>query len=315
MKKFTKSFVFFMAPIFIIGIFSEKMLRRIPNDYSYKKKYLDENSKNINILFLGNSHVFLGINPLYIKGKSFNAAHVAQSLDFDLKILEKYKNRWDNLQFLIVRIDYTSLYSNLETAEKWRLKNYSLYYDIKTNNNGIENSEVFQNRMSFNINRLYQFYVKDKSSISCTKLGWGTSYNSKFNHDLFKTGKTAAKSHRAKNNNLFNYNIGVLKQIIQFAKSNKTRIIFVTSPVYKSYVENLDKNQLNNSINVAFKFSRIFPNVTYINFMTDKTFNKEDFFDADHLNEIGAKKWSLKIDSLINALKYNKSKNQLYSLQ
>ena len=310
MKKFTKSFVFFMLPIFIIGIFSEKMLRRIPNDYLYKKTYLDKNSKNINILFLGNSHIFFGMNPIYIKGKSFNAAHVSQSLDLDLKILEKYKKRWDNLRFIIVSIDYFSLYLNLETSEKWRLKNYSLYYDIVTNNNIIENSEVFQNRMSFNINRLYQFYVKDKSSISCTRLGWGTSYNSKFNRDLLKTGKTAAKSHRAKNNNLFNYNIDILKQIIQFAKENKTKIIFVASPIYKSYVENLDKNQLNSTINVASKISKAFPNITYLNFMTDKTFNKEDFFDADHLNEIGAKKWSLKMDSLVSLLKNSKAKNQ-----
>jgi hypothetical protein len=41
--------------------------------------------------------------------------------------------------------------------------------------------------------------------------------------------------------------------------------------------------------------------VKYLNLLTDKAFDEKDFYDADHLNEIGAKKFTLKIDSLINA--------------
>ena len=40
----------------------------------------------------------------------------------------------------------------------------------------------------------------------------------------------------------------------------------------------------------------------YYNFLTDKSFIAEDYYDADHLNEIGAKKLTLKIDSIINEI-------------
>ncbi|HRB69044.1 MAG TPA: hypothetical protein PLC92_02955, partial [Chitinophagales bacterium] len=77
----------------------ELLLRDIPNDYSFKKNYLNTNSNNIEVLFLGSSHIYYGINPEYISQKSFNAAHISQSLNFDLAILEKYKDRWTNLKY------------------------------------------------------------------------------------------------------------------------------------------------------------------------------------------------------------------------
>ena len=35
--------------------------------------------------------------------------------------------------------------------------------------------------------------------------------------------------------------------------------------------------------------------------LRDTSFVEDDFFDADHLNWQGAKKWTLKLDEMINA--------------
>jgi hypothetical protein len=35
--------------------------------------------------------------------------------------------------------------------------------------------------------------------------------------------------------------------------------------------------------------------------LTDKSFGSKDFHDGDHFNSIGAKKFSVKIDSIINS--------------
>lgn len=45
--------------------------------------------------------------------------------------------------------------------------------------------------------------------------------------------------------------------------------------------------------------------VTYKNYMNDTTFLKNDFYNADHLNKDGAKKLSLKLNSLINKIVIN----------
>ncbi|MEG1665057.1 MAG: hypothetical protein RR286_07110 [Mucinivorans sp.] len=39
--------------------------------------------------------------------------------------------------------------------------------------------------------------------------------------------------------------------------------------------------------------------VSYLDFFTDSSYIDDDFFDADHLTELGAKKLSCKIDSLM----------------
>jgi hypothetical protein len=77
-------------------------------------------------------------------------------------------------------------------------------------------------------------------------------------------------------------------------------VIIFTTPAYKTYVQNLEINQLNNTINTVTKFADTYPNTRYYNLLNDKSFNQEDFFDADHLNETGAKKLSLIIDRIIN---------------
>ncbi len=280
----------------------ELLLRNIPNDYSFKKKYLNTNSNNIEVLFLGNSHIYFGINPEYISRKSFNGAHISQSLNFDLAILEKYNDRWANLKYIIIPIDYLSMYWTLECGiENWRVKNYSIYYDISTNGNYWSGFEIFNGKLPSNISRAKSYLFNGKFDITCNKFGFGTAYNSKDSKDLIKTGKTASKRHTFGNNQpLFSKNIQTINSMIEFANRHNLKIIFITCPAYSSYRENLNPIQLYNSVNIIKQISAKNSNTYYYNFLTDKTFVADDYYDADHLNEIGAKKLTLKIDSLIN---------------
>ena len=82
----------------------EFLLRNIPNDYTYKRNYLDNNAKEIEVLYLGNSHILYGINPVFSKYKSFNCAHGSQSLNYDFAILNKYKKQWKKLKLIVVPV-------------------------------------------------------------------------------------------------------------------------------------------------------------------------------------------------------------------
>ena len=282
----------------------ESLLRDIPNDYSIKRKFLDTNSNNLEVLFLGNSHIYFGINPEYISRKSFNGAHISQSLNFDLAILEKYEDRLKNLKYIIIPIDYFSLYSTIEGGvENWRVKNYSIYYDISTWGNYWSGFEMFNGKLPSNIKRVKSYLFNRKSDITCNKFGFGTTYNSKDSKDLIETGKTASKRHTIElenNQTTFSKNIQTINSIIEFANSHNLKIIFITCPAYSSYRENLNPIQLDNSVNIIKKLSAKNTNTVYYNFLTDKTFIAEDYYDADHLNEIGAKKLTLKMDGIIN---------------
>lgn len=303
MKKFVKHILLFILPFIIAGISFEILLRNIPNDYSYKKKYLDSKSNEIEVLFLGSSHVYRGINPEYSKFKSFNASHISQSLNFDLAILEKYRNNWSNLKYIVIPIDYFSMYTTLKNGiEKWRVKNYSIYYGIHKESDYKSNFEIFNNSFANNKKRLESFYYNNSTDVTCNKWGWGVKNSLKNNKQiLIKTGEKAAKRHTVDiNNNLcFEDNIKTLNSVIEFAKNNKVKIIFFTSPAYKTYVAHLKQKQLNNTIHLITQLSSKNSNTVYYNLLNEKSFIAEDFYDADHLNEKGAKKLTVIMDSLI----------------
>ena len=78
-----------------------------------------------------------------------------------------------------------------------------------------------------------------------------------------------------------------------------TFLDYYTAPTYKTYSQNLDPKQLNTTLNAIHNSIASHSNASYINLLQDTSFTKEDFYDANHLNEIGAKKLTLKVNELL----------------
>jgi hypothetical protein len=302
MKGFCYKLLTFLIPIIIIGGFMEFMLRQIPNVYRYKSNYLNKNSNKIEVLFLGSSHSFFGLNPVYTKKRSFNASHVSQTLDYDLAILKKYKNKWSSLKYIVLPISYFSLFEKIESSkEAWRTKDYCIYYKITSSKYLPYYTEILNGQLVTNFKRLYSFYWKKSDNISCNELGWGTSFSSKSSKDLIESGVEAAERHSIIGDQYFEEMISMLDSIIDFAKKHKSELILFTPPAFKSYRDNLNQSQLNRTTQAVINIVNKSNNCSYFNLIEDKSFTDDDFYNADHLNEIGAKKLTLKIDSIINS--------------
>ncbi|WP_183568287.1 hypothetical protein [Mucilaginibacter sp. SP1R1] len=299
MKKFITNLLLFLSPIISSGILMEVLLRRIPNDYQYKCYYLDRNSNDISVLILGSSHAYYGINPQLMTYRSFNAAYVAQSLFYDWQIIKKYDRCWHSLKYIVLPVDYFSFYGRLENGiESWRVKNYNIYYGIRSCNY-TDNSELLSNKLLSNVGRIKSTYINHESTVFCSEFGWGTEYTSQKRKDLKSTGEVAAKRHFLINRGYFNENVAVLESIIKYADKNHVKVILYTSPAYKTYVQNLNREQLGRTINMLYAISKKYNNVSYINLLNDNSFTQVDFYDADHLDDLGAKKLTHKMDSLL----------------
>jgi len=309
MKKFLRVLIIFLVPVLILVAVTEILLRKIPNDYLYKRNYLDQHSGSIKVLFLGNSHVYYGINPEYIHTESFNAAYVSQSFNYDMYILKRYENKWDSLQYIVLALDYPSLYGRLEKGtEAWRIKNYSIYYDINSSINAADQTEVCNNNLKMVFTRLSNYYIKKTSATTSSALGWGNDYTAAHKKDLALTGRAAAQRYNAYHS--LKENIKSLRSIIEFAKARNIRLVFFTPPGYSTYVENMDKDKLNEAIQEALSVTRTYENAIYLDWLNDPSFVAGDYYDADHVNEIGAKKLSLKMDSVITSLNSRKAFNK-----
>ena len=301
MNKFVLKLFLLILPIITISLIMEFSLRTIPNSYKVKKEYLDRHSNEIEILILGSSHASMGINPDFIDGVCYNAAMTSQSIDIDFKILKKYEGQWNNLKFIILPIDYFTLYSRLESdIESWRVKDYILYYKLPFEN-GIKNHfEIFSSSLKLNTRRLNNYYFLHKSELYYTELGNEKFSIEKTEYELITSGQNAAKRHTANSTVFFTKNLDILNQLEIFCIKNNINLILYTSPGYKSYTSLLDSTQINTTIKSMRKLSNKNHNCIYKSFLIDSSFNKNDFYDGDHLNQVGAKKLSELINKEIS---------------
>jgi len=278
---------------------AEYVVRQIPNDYSYKKEYLNDNSENIEVLVLGSSHSFYGINPVYFSRTAFNAAHVSQTLNYDYFISNKFKNNLSNLKTLIIPVSYFTLFSQLENGiEDWRVKNYSIYYDCPYHNDIKYNFETAGEKPLVVLKKLLK-YVKGSNNITVSELGFGLNFSNSKQSDLIATGKAAAKRHTKANLGLLDTNIELLNKLIAESNINGIRVILFTPPARKSYISNLNEHQLSVMKSSISDIIRRKSTVEYYDFMNDSRFVDNDFKDADHLNGVGAKKLTQIIDQII----------------
>ncbi len=298
MRKFLFHLSKIILPISFFFLVLEIAIRKIPNDYQLKKEYLDQNATEINTLILGSSHTFYGLNPDYFSKKTFNAAYVSQSLDLDFQLLNSYQSKLKNLKTVIIPISYFSLFETLETdVEKWRIKNYVIYYGFENKYQFTDNFESLDNHIALNIKKMIKHYVLDKPYLTASHLGWGTNFNSKNKKTL--NGAFTAKKHTAKNFDLYDENVKSLQKIIALCTKKNINIVFITTPTHSSYHQNLNAIQLEKTTETISELVQNSTNCIYLNYLKSEKFTNEDFYDADHLNEIGAKKLSLLLDKLV----------------
>ena len=299
MRKFIIRTFLFILPVLAIAVSAEILLRKIPNDYSYKSKYLDQHAGEIETLILGSSHTYRGINPDYISGKAFNASYVSQSLNYDYEILKKYQNKLSNLKTIVLPISYFTLFSKIELGlESWRVKNYHIYYHIHNGGLVSDYFEVLSNKPKVNLKRIYGYYFKHKVTVTCSTLGWGKIYKSKKSRDLAETGITAAKRHTRGDihsedqQQLLKENMLILNTMIKWCKNKNVKILLFTPPAFISYRQNINSEQYNFTVNTVKNLALQYDNLRYINLFDDPEFVSTDFYNADHLNPAGAEKLS-----------------------
>lgn len=312
MRRFLVKTLLFSLPILLIATLMEILLQNIPNDYVVKKQYLDKHSSEIETLILGSSHSFYGIDPSFFSSNTFNASFVSQTLDYDYEILKAYQAKLTSLKTIVLPISVFSLFFDLEKSpEAWRQKNYIIYYKFSTGKSFKEHSEVLGGRTKVNLLRIISYYIKRNPTVASSPLGWGRNYTSITSKNLEKTGKSAALRHSGdfglkdsvEMANIFKKNLTILDSIVNWSSKRNIKLLLLTPPAYISYRQNLNQRQLNLTTETVEKIVAGNSNCVYLNLLSDSDFVAKDFYDADHLSEIGAKKLSKLIDFKISHYK------------
>jgi hypothetical protein len=91
----------------------------------------------------------------------------------------------------------------------------------------------------------------------------------------------------------------LLSEFIETCQNRRIKVMFITTPVHHYYYEHIDPikyQRMQDNLNQLVKNYH----VTYLNFMKDSRFETVDFYNRDHLNASGVKKFSNILDPIIN---------------
>lgn len=330
MKKFIIKLIRFSAiPVVFILVF-DLYLRNIDSLYTAKYDGLMMKKKDIEVIFLGNSHANYAINPLYIKNfDAFNLANVNQLIYFDKRLTIKAINDGvSNLKYVFISTDYHSLFnSNQGIRNIWSFYANGIKYKEQNYTKAIISPFIWGYTPKVSISLI----KKDiKSRIQLDKsvihfdvengvnikdhlyngfIGFEGSDSLSFNDLRYKKRANSFKEDTIKSERLDV--IEDLNSFIEFLKDKNIEPILFSSPTYWEYNEYLDKKQINRNLEDIHKICKKYK-IQYWRYNEDIRFSKEDFYNQDHLNKNGAAKFSAILNDRLKMYDKARTHNTLY---
>jgi hypothetical protein len=303
--KILKPLLIIALPAMIFLYYIENGLNKIDTHYLKKRVDFESQLNSIEILSLGSSNAYFGINPSMFSCKGYNLAFNAQSMYYDLAFAKKYLDLMPNLKLVILpSIFFTTGTQLIGSSQDWRVFFYKQYFSLP--------NETVENDLNGNIKRIVDARNYSKIALFADNIytfsqndfihhidyipqidGW---YNSKDVPRLTETnnqGTGGAIAHSMGYDlKIANKNISYWQEIIEMLQKKGVNILILHLPEDSSYYLNLDNRKLKiftESINdLALK-----NNITFANYTMDKRFSPKDFtLMSDHLNNDGATKFS-----------------------
>jgi hypothetical protein len=204
---------------------------------------------------------------------SYNLGLISTDLHFCYHLYNNYRNKLSQLQNIIVFFNIPSPgYSLIHTSERYRVVAYNYFFNIPYLNDKFINPkyEKWINKKcdklkSINIESDYRGYDK--------KTYYGTNI---LTHERIRTH---IRENKREPNQL--HWLKDLNELIQ--KDN--RKLFIIIPPFRSDYKKLLPEQ-----SIIFKKIFKLKGIEFIDYYNSNKFSDDDFGDADHLNEQGAKK-------------------------
>ncbi|MBU3680521.1 MAG: hypothetical protein FGM16_01120 [Flavobacterium sp.] len=315
MKSLVKNSILFLVPLVIILLLLEIFLRSIDTSYSEKKKGLVANDVKVELLILGNSHSTYGINPNAFDLYAYNMANVNQSLYFDKRITLKHLNQLPNLKYVLIGIDYHSLYfSDQKIRNIWSYYDYGIDYKNQLSFTS-KNSRIKGYTLKVALTFIKRKYSGNYQKIKAIDVEDGVDLNQPIQKGWFsfvgtEKGLMNEKSYGS-TANLFNYTvknstekteiISNLEDFIGILKKRNITPILVTTPCYEPYKKLLSKKYLDTNQADVKKLTEKYQ-IAYWNYF-DLPLDQSCFHNCDHLNGKGAAIFSKMLNSRLKSIK------------
>jgi len=310
MEIFLKKIFFLLLPFSLI-IVMEITFEFYPHTYNTKAKHLHNSMEEISILFIGTSHTQNAINPEYIDQEAANLGFAGQDLQTSYALLENYIPKLSNLKYLGIEISYHSLELK-NRPDYWRNSFYYRFFDLENlhpEHYQLKNEVLsltnfhyfFKNFIRFinpwNETKNYNEYGFPNSDIEGRFLrfqyGQDAIFNSYMNSKrIFRHSDTDIEAYRQ--------NIHIVDKIINLAEDHNINIFFYDTPLYTTYRACMIREKLNRRDTMIDNLET--DGFHFLNFSSCNNFSVKEYKDDDHLNSLGARRFTKMMNDSINLL-------------
>lgn len=305
MKRFILNIALLAGMFSVVLFMFELFMLTVPNRYSYKYKYVEQHLNDIQVLLLGNCHIEDGLKPEVIGNGTFNMAISGREIVYDVELAKRFIPKMSNLKVVLIQLDYRSFGLGREKANPRDYKKhgghestfkcmYTKYMNMK-----VDGWWYWSELINSELNYTYRIWLSRPDQIECDSLGFISLKDDnkveKWQYwDLPKIYDIAIHLDQDKYNELyFQY------QTIANLCSKGIRFILVTTPMLKTYQDDMVPQVEIEMMEFVSRLQKDFPNIEYYDFTRDERFSSQDFHDASHLSETGSQKFSKIIRDVI----------------
>lgn len=293
MPKFILKLSIFLLPFFILTVMTEYKARSIPSDYSKKRLIADTKIESVDTIILGASHAYYGINTTMLDSPSLNLAYISQDIYYDNQILLNYLPSARKLKKVIISLSYPSLEGNIENSvESWRTSYYKQFWQIPARSLLPKLSD-YSFLALFGVQASREYLIESKLPKTELLDDFGNPTNPRLTNAELKQSadKTINYHESAMRSDSITTNTKYLTEIIEALHRRQVKIIIITTPCLPNYYENINAQKYSEMQNIIKEFAQRY-DIKYYNYLHNKSFNEDDFYDADHLNTQGSEKFT-----------------------
>lgn len=301
MRSFLIRFGVFAVMVLATLMAGEIYVRQYPNPARDKHMWMLTHSEDVRTLVLGSSHTFYGVKPNLLGPHAYSLAMVSQTYRYDLYLLQHYP--MPQLATVVLPFSYFSLFDDFETMpdEPFTATRYRIYMDC----------DIHPWLSFWNLECMQGTAFKEKirslwtpAQTTWDSLGYGTNYRLASRPTDWDNGVERAHTNNRMQDGCIPSSVALnrqyLESIMDYCQRRGIRLILLSTPCMPSFVSHRNPAQVALNESILRELLAVHPEVVRLDWEQDYTFRKmeenyPDFYDADHLSDVGATQLSLRL--------------------
>jgi hypothetical protein len=299
----------FFGPVIIVAFILEGMIVNLPSSYKITGDYLNSEKENINTVVFGSSQIKNSVNPEFLEQEAINLSSSAQHHNTDFKILKDIRSRLPNLKTVVFEVSYSHFEIPHNSKYYWKNSLFLKYYKVNTFDRptNISDKLLYVSHPGFFTELLIDYYIRDSVPYAYNKWGFDNNYFEgkfkKLNYDAKLIDNSFVKINRREDPKTFDYNLQYFIDILEYCNKEQLNVVIVSPPTYTNYHTKRNTNILHRRDSVLEVLDNNYENVFLLISEKDPDFLITHFRNENHLNPIGAERFTKKIDSIISTFK------------